>query len=84
VLCAIESGTSPLITAEDGRRTVELISAIYESALFGRPVSLPMTKDNAFYTVSGIQQNAPHFYEKTKSIENFSSEVITFGGGRTS
>ena len=28
VLCAIESGTSPLITAEDGRRTVEL-SALY-------------------------------------------------------
>lgn len=83
VLCAIENGTSPLITAEDGRRTVELISAIYESASFGRSVTLPMTKENAFYTVTGIQQNAPHFYEKTKSVENFSTEVITFGGGRT-
>ncbi len=33
ILRAVETGTRPLITGEDGRRTVELITAIYKAAV---------------------------------------------------
>ena len=79
VLRALETGGKPLISAEDGRRTVELITAIYEAAIRHRPVRLPLEKTDPFYTVEGIQKNAPHFYEKTTSIENFENETITTG-----
>jgi UDP-N-acetyl-2-amino-2-deoxyglucuronate dehydrogenase len=77
VLRALETGVKPLISAEDGRRTVELITAIYESATLHKPVRLPLAPDDPFRTVAGIQANAPHFYEKTASVENFSNENIT-------
>lgn len=39
---AIEQGREPLITLEDGRRTVELITAIYRSQRDGKPVKFPL------------------------------------------
>ena len=79
VMNAIETGGKPLISGEDGRATVELISAIYESSVSRKPVKLPLAKDDPFYTVQGIQANAPHFYEKSASVENFGNENITMG-----
>lgn len=79
VLRALETGRRPLISAEDGRRTVELITAIYEASIARRPVGLPLRRDDVFYTVAGIQANAPHFYEKSASVENFGDENITTG-----
>ncbi len=79
VLNAIETGGKPLISGEDGRATVELITAIYKSSVLRRPVKLPLVKDDPFYTVEGIQANAPHFHEKSASVENFGDENITMG-----
>jgi predicted dehydrogenase len=45
VLAAIESGDSPLIDAAEGRRSVELILAIYQSAATGQTVKLPLAAD---------------------------------------
>jgi len=42
VIDAISSGRKPLITAEDGRRALELVLAIYKSAAEGTPVKLPL------------------------------------------
>ena len=42
VIDAINSGRKPLITAEDGRRALELVLAIYKSAAEGQPVKLPL------------------------------------------
>jgi predicted dehydrogenase len=39
-LQAIETGTAPLVTGEDGRRAVELIYAVYESARTGKEIYL--------------------------------------------
>jgi UDP-N-acetyl-2-amino-2-deoxyglucuronate dehydrogenase len=36
------SGRPPAVTGEDGRRTVELITAIYRAARDGRPVAFPI------------------------------------------
>lgn len=79
MLRAVETGGKPLITGEDGRKAVELIAAIYKSCVNRGPVDLPLAKDDAFYTVKGIQANVPHFYEKSASVENFADENITTG-----
>ncbi len=81
VMCAIESGRRPFIDGHDGRRTVEIITAIYKSGFEERTVSLPLSPNDAFYTADGIQKNVRHFYEKSASLKNFADEHITFGGG---
>lgn len=79
VLSAIENKGEVLISGYDGRNALELITAIYKSASAKQIVKLPLPKDDAFYTVSGIRANVPYFYEKKVSIENFDDETITFG-----
>jgi len=79
VLTALENGTQPLITAEDGRKTVELITAIYKSGCLKQTVSLPLAKDDEFYTFEGILKNATRFYEKTNFAEELGGGEITLG-----
>ncbi len=45
VLDAIKKNRSPLIDGAEGRRSVEIILAIYKSAETGKPVSLPLKSD---------------------------------------
>lgn len=79
VLNAIENKGDLLITAKDGRNALELITAIYKAASLKQLVKLPLSKDDPFYTVEGIRANAPRFFEKKVSIENFKEDHITFG-----
>jgi UDP-N-acetyl-2-amino-2-deoxyglucuronate dehydrogenase len=79
VLNYFETGEKVLITGEDGKRALELITAIYKSASTRLPVSLPLLKEDPFYTVEGLQASVPHFYEKSASVENFDNENITIG-----
>ena len=79
VLTALENGTRPLITGVDGRRTIELITAIYKAGFQKRTVTLPITEDDEYYTVDGIQKNAVHFYEKTTFAENTGIQDISIG-----
>ena len=41
---AIRNNRDPYVTAEDGRRALELVLAVYKSAAEGKPVKLPMDK----------------------------------------
>jgi len=79
VLSSVENNTPPLITGQDGRMTVELITAIYKSGCKKQTVTLPLSKDDEFYTFDGILKNATRFYEKGKSVENLGNDAITFG-----
>lgn len=79
VLTALENGARPLITGADGKKTVELITAVYKAGFQKRTVELPIAPDDEYYTVEGIQKNAVHFYEKTGCIENFTAADITVG-----
>ncbi len=45
VLHAIENNTRPLIDGREGRRSVEIILAIYKAAESGQPVKLPLHSD---------------------------------------
>ncbi len=82
VLTALETGCDVAITGEDGRTTIELITAIYKSGAQGTTVSLPLEKDDPFYTVAGIMVHAPHFYEKTNSAADLAGD-ITLGSSYT-
>lgn len=44
-LAAIKSKQSPLVDGSEGRKSVELILAIYKSAVSGKPVKLPLATD---------------------------------------
>ncbi|CAM3183409.1 Gfo/Idh/MocA family oxidoreductase [Paenibacillus lupini] len=79
VLSAIERGDSLLIDGHSGRATLELILGIYKSASTGEKVRFPLHADDPFYTRKGIQDNVPHFYEKSASVENFQDRTITTG-----
>ena len=79
VLTAIEHDGTVAIGAEDGRRTIELITAIYKAGATKTAVELPMKPDDPVYTVEGIMASVPHFYEKTKSEIDLGSSEITVG-----
>lgn len=79
VLTALENGISPMITGEDGKKTVELITAIYKAGFEKRTVTLPIEPDDEYYTAEGFRKHVVHFYEKGKSVENFAAEEITVG-----
>lgn len=79
VLTAIETGSNVLVDGVEGRKTLELITAIYQSASLDAVVTLPLDRTSPFYTAEGIQKRAPHFYEKKESIENFGDDRIIVG-----
>lgn len=79
VLTALETGTVPAITGNDGRLTIEMITAIYKSGAMRETVALPIGKDDPFYTVDGMLAKVPHFYEKTTSAESLGEGTITVG-----
>ena len=79
VLDALEKGQRPAITGADGRRTIELITAIYKAGCLKQTAKLPITEADEYYTFEGIMKNAVRFYEKTSSVENLGEAAITVG-----
>jgi predicted dehydrogenase len=79
VLGAIEGGRPPLIGAEDGRRTLQVIAGIYKSATLRGIAALPIGPGDDFYTAEGVARLAPRFYEKRVSKIELPSEGITTG-----
>jgi UDP-N-acetyl-2-amino-2-deoxyglucuronate dehydrogenase len=47
---ALEEGREPLVTVAECRRSLELITAMYRSAMTGEPVSFPIEKTDPFYS----------------------------------
>jgi predicted dehydrogenase len=78
VLTAIEKNCDYLIKGDDGRLTIELITAIYKAGSEGRTIDLPIKNDDPFYTVQGIMSKVPHFYEKKTSVTELTG-TITVG-----
>ena len=50
---AIETDTKPLVDGEEGRKSVEIILAIYQSSSTGKRVELPLKKDPKIPAVRG-------------------------------
>ena len=84
VLTAVETGVEPMIGGCDGRNTIETITAIYKAGSEKRQVSLPISKEDPFYTVDGIMANTPRFFNKSASVTELGSSNITVGNDYTS
>lgn len=57
VIDAIRTQRQPLVDGREGRRAVEVITAIYKSASEGTRVTLPLRPDDPFYTTAGLREN---------------------------
>ncbi len=79
ILSALENGRAPMITGADGRKTVELITAIYKSGCLKKTVTLPIDNTDEYYRFEGILKNAIYFYKKGKAVENFDADTISVG-----
>ena len=77
-LAAIEGREPLLVDGEQGRATLELITAIYQSGHLGQPVRAA-GPDAPFYSRDGVLRRVRHFHEKTRSMENFANNEITLG-----
>lgn len=80
VMAALER-RDPLVTGEDGRRVIELISGIYQSSFLNQTVRFPMNPREPFYTKDGILRHAHRFHEKTESVNAFEDETLVNVGG---
>ncbi len=80
VLTAMENGTAPMVTGEDGRRAIAFIAAVYQSAFTKKTVTLPLTEKDPFYTKAGVVAHAVKFHEKTVSVDDFKDNRIQVGG----
>ena len=56
LLQAIREGRDPTVSGEEGRRVIEIITAIYKSAATGQRVMLPIPKDDPWYTTEGLHR----------------------------
>jgi len=46
---ALDGRPSAAVNIEDGRRSLEFVTAVYQSARSGQPVSLPIGKDHPLF-----------------------------------
>ncbi|MCL1800291.1 MAG: Gfo/Idh/MocA family oxidoreductase [Promicromonosporaceae bacterium] len=65
VLSAIATGRPPAISGADGRRTVEIVTAIYEAAIDKVVVDLPIPHDDPWYSGTALLEKAPRYFTKT-------------------
>ena len=68
MLDAVRERRRPAVGGEDGRRAIELVTAIYESGIERRTVDLPLSPDDPFYRTGTLVERAPHFFSKTASV----------------
>lgn len=77
VLKAIAGEEELISDGCEGRKVIELITAVYESATLHRTVTLPLQKTDPFYTVAGKTALLPHFHEKKRSSDFMAEGKIT-------
>lgn len=80
LLRAADEGAPLISDGQAGRNTLELIMAIYKSAAENTPVTLPIAREDDFYTREGVQRRMPHFYQKTGFLAQFANNEIILAG----
>jgi UDP-N-acetyl-2-amino-2-deoxyglucuronate dehydrogenase len=79
VILAIKKGKELLVTGEDGKNALELITAIYKSATEKTTVELPLQKSDKFYSTESMLKVVPRFYEKKNSVQEQDNSVFSMG-----
>ncbi|MGF0114997.1 Gfo/Idh/MocA family protein [Promicromonospora sp. Marseille-Q5078] len=75
MLDAVRERRRPAVDGEDGRRAIELVTAIYEAGVERRTVDLPLSPDDPFYRTGTLVERAPHFFSKTASVGELPGEI---------
>jgi UDP-N-acetyl-2-amino-2-deoxyglucuronate dehydrogenase len=75
VLGALERGEVPSVPGEEGRRAVELITAMYASAAAGRAQALPLGVDHPCYTAEGLRAAMRRWREASARAEGHPQPV---------
>lgn len=76
VIAALREGRAPLVDGEDGKRAIELVTAIYAAAIERRTVDLPISPEDPYYRHGTLIERAPHFFEKTASVASQDGDII--------
>ncbi len=63
-LRAVRERRAPQVSGVEGRQALELVTAIYQSAFTGEPVSLPLTPQSPCYTTAGKLEMARRYVEQ--------------------
>lgn len=83
VLTALENGTPPLITGEDGRRTVEVVTAIYQAAIQRRTIDLPIPATSGYHDGEELLAGAPRYFTKARSVDELEGTIRVSGSATT-
>jgi len=78
VLGAVRERRRPVVDGADGRRAIELVTAIYVAGIERRTVDLPLPADDPYYRTGTLVARAPHFFEKTATVADLPG-AITVG-----
>jgi predicted dehydrogenase len=79
VLTAIETGRRPSIDGNDGRRTIEMITAIYQAGVERRTVDLPLAGDDPYYRPGTLTERAPRYFAKSASVRDLEGAISVSG-----
>nr|WP_276612377.1 Gfo/Idh/MocA family oxidoreductase [Kineococcus vitellinus] len=79
VLTAVETGRRPAVDGHDGRRTIELITAIYQAGVERRTVDLPLGGDDPYTRAGTLAERAPRFFAKTASVSDLAGSITVPG-----
>jgi hypothetical protein len=75
VLGAVRERRRPVVDGADGRRAIELVTAIYQAGIERRTVDLPLPPDDPFYRAGTLVERAPHFFEKTTTVADLPGDI---------
>lgn len=75
MLGAVRERRRPAVDGTDGRRAIELVTAIYEAGIERRTVDLPLSVDNPYYRSGTLVQRAPRFFEKSAAVDDLPGEI---------
>jgi predicted dehydrogenase len=75
MLDAVRERRRPAGDGEDGRRAIELVTAIYAAGIERRTIDLPLRPDDPYYRTGTLMERAPHFFEKTASVTEQAGEI---------
>lgn len=79
VLDAIATGRRPAIDGHDGRRTIELITAIYQAGIVRRTVELPLAAEDPYYQPGTLSAEAPRYFVKSASVADLGGTISVSG-----
>ncbi|MDC7250086.1 MAG: Gfo/Idh/MocA family oxidoreductase [Sphaerochaetaceae bacterium] len=72
---ALDKKEDLIVSAQDGYKALEIITAIYKSSRLKELVHLPLKEDDEFMSKETIIKKMPRFYEKSKSVENLKDGI---------